>query len=218
MFTFVGGPLDGRKFDHLQLNAVGETIPVFTESGNRSFQLMPPAEQCERILRGEIDLSAVAGPLTVYERVFTHGGSVEFHVSSMEALEEARSPQVLTPEAQARKRVFGEQADRFIEEIRGAAIDPGTEVYIVYECVDQEGNPAPESRLEMAAVTTVTAPGSEEWAREFAATVHRDTIIGNINSAVRHAPTGFTTFREHPATAVRILGFRLEIVPGPATD
>jgi hypothetical protein len=40
-----------------------------------------------------------------------------------------------------------------------------------------------------------------------------DSLIGNINSLVRHAPTGYVSFSEHPGVAVQIRGFELEIEP-----
>jgi hypothetical protein len=45
----------------------------------------------------------------------------------------------------------------------------------------------------------------------FAAAMHLDSLIGNINSLVRNAPTGYVSFPEHPGVAVQIRGFELEI-------
>jgi hypothetical protein len=49
----------------------------------------------------------------------------------------------------------------------------------------------------------------------FAAALHLDSLIGNINSLVRNAPTGHVSFPEHPGVAVQIRGFELEIEQPP---
>ena len=54
-------------------------------------------------------------------------------------------------------------------------------------------------------------PGDQEVIREYAARTHLDTIIGNIDSLVRNAPTGFVSFPKYTNGPVQISGFDLEI-------
>jgi hypothetical protein len=126
-FRFVGGPLDGLSFDHAQVNAVARVIPVFTESGNRQFLLMPPRDECGRVLRGELTKDQVQGPLHPYERVFTASGAVEYRDAGDGGFESAlqERDQPLSEEARARKRTCGELADRFIERLRSTKLTGG---------------------------------------------------------------------------------------------
>jgi hypothetical protein len=210
---FAGGPLDGQSLDHNQINAVATIVPVFTESGNRSFLLMPPLAECQRILRGEMRKEQVQGRLLPYERVFLPDGGVEFRDASggaFEAAMQSRS-QPLSPEAQARKQAFGQLADQFIAQLRAATITGATEVGIVYHCVDQGGNPVPPIRESITPRTSVRFPGDRAGAQRFAEGAHLDTLIGNVNSMVRNAPTGFMSFPAHPGVSLQIQGFELEI-------
>jgi hypothetical protein len=214
-FRFVGGPVDGLSLDHTQVNAVARVMPVFTESGNRQFLLVPPRDECERVLRGELTKDQVQGPLHPYERVFTASGAVEYRDASNGGFESAlqERDQPLSEEARVRKQTFGELADRFIERLRSTKLTGGTEVTILYQCVDQRGNAFPPIRTSITPRTTVRFPGDPAEARVFAAAMHLDSLIGNINSLVRHAPTGYVSFPEHPGVAVQIRGFELEIEP-----
>jgi hypothetical protein len=83
-FRFVGGPLDGLRCDHTQINAVARVMPVFTESGDRQFLLMPPRDECEKVFRGELTKDQVQGPLHPYERVFTASGAVEYRDADLD--------------------------------------------------------------------------------------------------------------------------------------
>jgi hypothetical protein len=213
VFRFVGGPLDGLSFDHAQVNAVACVVPEFTDSGNRQFLLVLPRDECERVLRGELIQEKLQGPLHPYERVFTKSGTVEYRYAGdgdfQRALQGRDLP--LSEEARARKRTFGEFADRFIERLRRTKLTGGTEVTILYHCVDEQGNPFPPIRTSITPRTTVRFPGHQAEARVFAAAMHLDSLIGNINSLVRNAPTGSFSFPEHPGVAVQIRGFELEI-------
>src|SRR5262249_40515682 len=86
-----------------------------------------------------------------------------------------------------------------------------TEVTILYQCVDQQGNAFPPIRTSITPRTTVQFPGDQGEARVFAAAMHLDLLIGNIDSLVRNAPTGYVSFPERPGLAVQIRGFELEI-------
>jgi hypothetical protein len=211
-FRFVGGPLDGLGFDHAQVKAVARVMPVFTESGNRQFLLMPPPDECEKVLRGELTKDQVRG-LHPYERVFTTNGAVEYRDAGDGGLDSAlqERDQPLGEQARARKRTFGELADRFIGQLRTTNLTGGTEVAIVYNCVDERGNAFPPIRTSITPRTTVRFPGYQADARVFAAAIHLDSLIGNINSLVRNAPTGYVSFPEHPTVAVQIRGFELVI-------
>jgi len=211
---FVGGPLNGQTFDHHQINALASIVPVFTESGNRQFLLMPPLDQCERILRGELTKDQAQGSLHPYERAFLPGGGVEYRDASGGALDEALQSrnQPLSAEAQARKQLFGQYADQFIERLRNIEITGATEVSIVYRYMDQHGNALDSSPTSITPRTSVRIPGDVEGARRFASAAHLDSLIGNINSLVRNAPTGILSFPEYPGVAVQIQSFELKIV------
>jgi hypothetical protein len=211
---FVGGPLNDQTFDHNQINAVANIIPVFPESGNRSFLLMPPLAECERILRGELSKEQAQGPLHPYERAFLPGGEVEFRDASGGAFDEAMQSrdQPLSAEAQARKQLFAQFADQFIEQLRRDEITGASEVSIVYRYVDQHGNALDSSPTSITPQTSVRFPGDVEGARRFASAAHLDALIGNINSLVRNAPTGILSFPEYPGVAVQIQSFELKIV------
>jgi len=86
---FRGGPLDDQTFDHNQINAVANVVSVNTESGSRSFLLMPPLAECDGILRGELSKEHAHGPLHPYERVFLPGGGVEFRDAGGGAFDES---------------------------------------------------------------------------------------------------------------------------------
>jgi hypothetical protein len=140
-FKFVGGPLDGLSLDHTQVNAVARVMPVVTESGNRQFLLVPPRDECQRVLRGEMTRDQVQGPLYPYERVFAAGGAVEYrdagHGGFESGLRERDQP--LSEEARARKQTFGELADRFIERLRTTKLTGGTEVTILTSVSTSKG-------------------------------------------------------------------------------
>ncbi len=210
---FVGGPLDGQHFDHTQVNAVAKVIPMFTESGNRLFLLMPTRDECEKILRGELSKDQAQGPLHPYERVFTASAAVEYRDASNGGFESALQAreQPLSEEARTRKQTFGELADKFIERLRSTELSGTTEVSIRCHCFDQQGNALPPIRTSITPRTTVRLPGDQAGARMFAAAMHLDSLIGNINSLVRNAPTEYVSFPEYPGVAVQIRSFELEI-------
>ncbi|HEY7426217.1 MAG TPA: hypothetical protein VH682_18445 [Gemmataceae bacterium] len=104
---------------------------------------------------------------------------------------------------------FAARADEFEARVRDANISGTTEVTLVYRCVDEQGRDLPPVRISIVPQTKVGGFGATGPA--FAATIHRDTILGNINSLVRHAPTGLTLLRDAPQIPLRIVGFDLEI-------
>ncbi len=84
-----------------------------------------------------------------------------------------------------------------------------TEVTLIYRCVDEQGGELPPVRDSLVPRTTVRRFGGAGQA--FAAASHLDSIVGNINSSVRHAPEGLTRLRGAPQVPLRIVGFELEI-------
>ncbi len=202
-FRFVGGPLDGQSFDHTQVNKVATVVPVLKDSGSRQFLLMPPRDECERIFRGELTKDQVQGALHPYERVFMANGAVEYRDASNGSFEAALQPrdQTVSEEVRARKQAFGELADRFIERLRSTKLTGATEVAFLYQCFDQQGNAFPPIRTSIIPRTTVRFSGDQPGATVFAAAMHLDSLIGNINSLVRNAPTGYVSFPECPGRA-----------------
>jgi hypothetical protein len=104
---------------------------------------------------------------------------------------------------------FAALADKFEARVRDANMSGTTEVTLVYRCVDEEGRDLPPIRTSIVPETKVSGFGVTGPA--FAAAIHRDTILGNINSLVRHAPTGLIMLRDAPQIPLRIVGFDLEI-------
>jgi hypothetical protein len=100
-------------------------------------------------------------------------------------------------------------ADEREARVRAVPITGTTEVTLVYQCVDQEGKELPPVRTSLVPQTTLSGFGTSGPA--FAAAIHRDTILGNIDSLVRHAPVGLIMLRDAPRNPVRIVGFELVI-------
>lgn len=210
---FVGGPLDDQTFDHNQLNALADIVPLSTESGHRQFLLMPDLDQCQRILRGEASKGESAGPSHPYEREFLADGGVVYRDASNGTFDEALRAQSrpLTPEDQEQKAMFGLYADQFAERLRQAELSGATEVSIVQIFEDQDGTTYKGDPSSVTPQTSVRFPGDVDGARRFAAAMHLDALIKNIDSLVRSAPTGFLTFPDRPGRKFRIVRFELKI-------
>ncbi|HEV3262536.1 MAG TPA: hypothetical protein VG013_37130, partial [Gemmataceae bacterium] len=67
---------------------------------------------------------------------------------------------------QAKRRAFGERADQFIEQVQKAELTGDTEVYLVYLCVDAEGNWLRPFRTDLVTTTRVGTPKAKEAARD----------------------------------------------------
>jgi hypothetical protein len=104
---------------------------------------------------------------------------------------------------------FASVADEFEARVRAANISGTTEVTLVYRCVNEQGQELPPVRTSLVPTTKVEGLGPDGPA--FAAAIHRDTILGNIDSLVRHAPKGLVRLRDAPQIPLRIIGFDLEI-------
>jgi hypothetical protein len=104
---------------------------------------------------------------------------------------------------------FAALADEFETRVRGAHLSATTEVTLVYQCVDEEGRDLPPLRVPIVPQTAVSGFGAN--GPTFAASVHLEAILGNINSLVRHAPTGLVNLKDAPQVPLQIVGFELEI-------
>jgi hypothetical protein len=104
---------------------------------------------------------------------------------------------------------FASVADEFEARVCATPLSGTTEVTLIYRCVDEEGHDLPPVRTSIVPQTKVGGTGATGPA--FAVAVHRDTILGNIDSLVRHAPDGLIRLRDAPQIPVRIVGFDLEI-------
>lgn len=83
-------------------------------------------------------------------------------------------------------RWFEKLADEFIARVRVANIGPASEVVRVFHCVDQAGNPVQLVRASLEPTNTVKLPDDQGFARQFAALMHLDANMGNINSQALH--------------------------------
>lgn len=106
---------------------------------------------------------------------------------------------------------FAALADEFENRVRAAEIGPATEVTLVTYTVDRNGDPVTPIRSSLAATTTVKM-NDQSMAMAFAGAMHADTILQNINSLVRHAPTEFVRIADAPTQdMLRIVNFDIEI-------
>src|SRR5947209_6268337 len=85
---------------------------------------------------------------------------------------------------------FAARAEEFIARVRAAPLDAATEFVLVYHCVDAAGQPLPPVRVHLEPTTKVEWQGDSAFARRFAAMLHRETIVRNIDSLVRDLPEG----------------------------
>lgn len=107
---------------------------------------------------------------------------------------------------------FQNSADAFIEKVRAATVTANTEVNAVYYCLDKEGQPLEPFRLSLVPTTQVKWPGNPSGAKDMAEKMHRDTIIGNINSLIRPStPERFFVPREMAGIPMTISRLELEI-------
>jgi hypothetical protein len=97
--------------------------------------------------------------------------------------------------------MFNALADQLESQLRTASITPDTLVALVFEFEDPS---IPAQRVEMSHVKVTIAPAENpnapkvfgpEQAKHLAAGIFIDTVVGNINSLVRHGPEGVQTVR-----------------------
>ncbi len=85
---FVGGPYDGMRIGVDQVNSLCHITPISTKRGIRLFVLLPPREDWNRLLKGEVTKEGPFDVLHPYERKFIPGGA-EFQYSPGEVITEA---------------------------------------------------------------------------------------------------------------------------------
>lgn len=208
---FVGGPLDGLSFTHDQINQVADIIPTYSETGHRNFLSMPSPAECTRILRGEISKRDCQDQRHTYEQLRKADGSVEYH-DAKGALGHALRQRnaALTDEQQSLKATFAATADRFIAQLRSANVTADTEVSLIRVFRDRQGNVFRASPSVISCKPTLTGFDSAT-AKQLADGMARDTLEGNINSLVRHAPTDYVDYPAHPSNVLQIFDFELVI-------
>ncbi len=208
---FVGGPLDGLVMNHEQINQVAGILPIYSESGHRNFLLMPSPTECTRILRGEITKDECQGQRHSYEQFRKADGTVEYHEAGGALGHAIRQPSLpLTEEQKELKQTFAEHAETFIQQVRSASITADTEVSLVRLYRDRDGRTFKANPVIISGKPTLTGFDPER-AKQFADAVTLDTVVDNINSLVRGAPTDFVDCPGHPSNVLQIFGFELLI-------
>ncbi len=209
---FVGGPLNDLTFNHEQINAVGMIQRTWSETGGRVFLQMPSPEECGRLLRENLPKNAIQGGLHTYERIQLANGDVEFHDAAGalgHAMREQHLP--LDDEQRERKRLFGEYADRFQEQVRLFDLTPDSEATLVFVYHDRQGNTVRAAPQVITSTTRVEGFGDTELARQFVTAAQREALLGNINSLVRNAPTDFVDYPGSPSGPLVIQSFEFHL-------
>lgn len=107
---------------------------------------------------------------------------------------------------------FDERADEFIVRVRAAEIGPSTEVWLIYYCIDQNGNELPPIRSELEPSMKVEWPDDAAAAAQFAESLHVGIICDNINSLVRGLGDGLTRLHDGPPNPVYVRDVEIEFV------
>jgi predicted nucleic acid-binding protein len=198
-----------------RLDALAEQIgylPIDTEVFRRAAELWADARNtghptagdqaldCDMILSAQAQLAAVPGTTV---RVAT------MNVGHLSHFVDARLWESM--------HRFHLLADDFAARVSAANVGPSTEVWLIYHCVDGGGRPVELFRETLVPAVKVDGPGTRgpgrrEAAARFASSSLVDTILGNIESLVRHAPEGIIRIAAGPATPVQIRRMTLEIV------
>jgi hypothetical protein len=107
---------------------------------------------------------------------------------------------------------FKKLCDDFVARVQSTNIVAETQVVLVYHCVGVDGNEIPDVRIDIDTPAKVTIPGNPERAREWALSLFRDTIMGNIRSLVLYV--GDTPFmvRDGPPYPIVVRDMSLEII------
>lgn len=207
---FVGGPLDSLSFTPDQVNQVAEILPTYSESGHRNFLLMPSPAGCTQILRGQITKRECQEPRHTYEQLRKADGSVEYHYAEGalgHALRQKTQP--LSEEQVELKKAFAAAADKFIEQLRSAAMSTNTEVNLVRRLRDRQGNTVDATPVLIVSKPILTGFGDSE--EKFATAFMLDQGIANINSLVRNAPTDFVDYTGDSSRVLQIFDFEMLI-------
>ena len=105
---------------------------------------------------------------------------------------------------------FSEQADKFSEVVNAAELTSTSEVILVYHCRDVHGSILDPIRVPLTPTITISGMQATAALREVALEMLRGTIIQNIDSLVRHAPTGTTMINGGPRVPMTIDYFEIE--------
>lgn len=89
---FIGGPYDTMKINVDNVNKFCHITPISTKRGIRLFVLLPPREEWDRLLKGEITKEGPFDILYPYERKFAPSGP-EFHYCTGDEISKAMADQ-----------------------------------------------------------------------------------------------------------------------------
>ena len=220
-FRFIGGPLRGLALEHADFSKIANSSypPVWTENGMRFFVLFPPLDECQKIIRGELTKEQASAFQDAYERGFGCEEYVEFRYVSPDQFDHVTKKRSasLSPEATARKAAFAQRADELIQEVRNAKITHDSIITLITHYSDQTGVSAAHERNVVSTPLTLTGfpPGEATYNNAMKAWV--ENAIGNLDNAVRNAPTGLVPASVPSGVQVkqplsyRIEGFSVEI-------
>lgn len=218
MTSFIGGPLDGLKFEGNEVNAIAEIVPVRSSIGvNRLFLHVPDKESCDKILRGELPKGQEKGARYFYERAFLKDRSVEFrHVSDVvfaQALKSENEP--LNSEQLSQKQMIDNYAEQFGKQLEGKGITDRHQVYLIYRYETRTGAILVSSKSEIDTRVRVDIPGDKEAAHKMASGIYARNLIGNVQSAVKGVPLGWFNLQAQSGLEVRVIGFEI-VVENPS--
>ena len=106
---------------------------------------------------------------------------------------------------------FAKRADEFVARIRKAGFGPATELTLVYECTDANGQPVEALRIPVEASVRVDASHGREQAELDAESAALQAAIAVIEAEVRRAPNYPVVIKGGYSFPVLIRDFALEI-------
>ncbi|HZZ71345.1 MAG TPA: hypothetical protein VFE24_03775 [Pirellulales bacterium] len=89
------------------------------------------------------------------------------------------------------RKLFGRLAFQYIELIRTMDIPPGTEVFILFHCLDSDGRHLPPFREEATSCGSEEIPGESDVDQQQAEEDRRQAIESRVNLRIRELPAGF---------------------------
>jgi hypothetical protein len=106
---------------------------------------------------------------------------------------------------------FNAKADDFIARVQAAKLGPSTDVVLVYHLRDVNGTLLPTFRDSIAGTIKVQGLATQAQNLGLAQSAFLATIIGNINSLVRHCPSTPFMLRGAGNVPVTVEHMELEI-------
>jgi hypothetical protein len=106
---------------------------------------------------------------------------------------------------------FAQRADEFIARIRRKGLGPGTELTLVYDCVDVNGQPVEALRVPIEASVRVDASQGRAQAEADAEAAALQAVVATIEAEVRRAPNYPVLIKGGYSFSVLIRDFALEI-------